>query len=207
VRTCAGSITYTVANYPVDQFDPTSAGAILYGVEGWTLSGTITTDGKTGVLTGTDITSLNLYTNIRSVAYGAPPYAELSELAMSITFNSGGTPIGIWGTSFLATETQLLLPTGSELAVEGGGSGITWCNYPGSEGYYWAGGSLSTGDSCELWDIDSAFLTQINQNDPWIIAENQQPVPEPSTLTMFLGLGGCGIVGWWRKRRAAWCLG
>jgi hypothetical protein len=60
--------------------------------------------------------------------------------------------------------------------------------------------------SSVIWLIDPsdqvlfAKFSPTDVPDPTTVPNT---VPEPSTLTMFLGLGGFGIVGWWRKRRTA----
>jgi hypothetical protein len=182
----AGSITYSIQNYPADQ-------------NGFTLSGEIVTDGKIGDLSPSDITSWT-YT--------------ITSATTSNTF-SGTGPAGVAITGdVVATSTQITLaqppiPSGA-VAINtltigpnssNSGTNIDYARI--TEGT----GSIETGynshiNGTTLW---IGGPTTLGGTNPWLIAAaaSGAAVPEPSAA--ILGVIGAvsGIAYGWSRRRQA----
>jgi len=189
----AGSMTYDIQNYPTDQ-------------NGWTLSGAITTDGKTGVLAPSDILSWTW-----TITGGR--LDEVVEPIPPIIVNSTDEGAGINATNLEATPTQILLPPGgllvlvAEVEILGAGT-ITSITYSRGQQPPFYGTEIQLLGTREPpvdpWSTDNPSM---GGTDPWIIASvPTAAVPEPSTLYL-LGFGAvCGsvfVMGHKRRERRA----
>jgi PEP-CTERM motif len=149
----AGSITYAIQNYPADQ-------------NGHTVSGSITTDGKTGLLDTTDITSWVVTIDTTTFRSTDP--------------NSSTAAIGVF-----ATPTEIKIPGfGGGLLLETdlqfGSDTISWVRVPLDADLSNYAGRLQTDN---LWNT---FNPALGGTNPWILAS----VPEPSSVV----LAGIGAV-------------
>jgi hypothetical protein len=172
----AGSITYNIVDMPADQ-------------NGFTTSGTITTDGVIGNLANSDITSWSV---------------TISQGGTSETFTSGdGGPIVNILNNLVATASEIYVPPAANFAVANdfellsvppGGmiiDEIRWVNSP--QPIYMAQVNFS---SPPAWNTSPPVA-----GTNWVIAT---AVPEPSTLTMFGVAVTCvaGVLGRRASRRA-----
>jgi hypothetical protein len=179
------NIIYSLVNYPDDQ-------------NGWTLSGSITTDGKSGALTSTDVLSWSWTVTSGTTAYtfrstdpgaffgqeSAPPDLIATSSALSVPFNQS---VG------MQDDSGVTLPTV-----------IEWSNN-------WGSGPFSNEYLAQLHVPPASVTTFWQTVDPtsfiasgYVIATAAPTVPEPSTLTLLgtslLALRGFRIV---RRRRGA----
>ena len=160
----AGQITYSLQNYAADQ-------------AGFTLTGSVTTDGNLGTLTTADIVA---WTWTVSSAGGA-----------SFTL-SLGPGISTSVLNLVATETQLLVPElqteQSDIIFGGGVVGSAVLAYRREENngiflYAAVTSSPSVG-----WDTENPAMGGTN---PWVIGVAATTVPEPSAVVlMSLGISG-----------------
>jgi PEP-CTERM motif len=172
----AGSITYNIVDMPADQ-------------NGFTTSGTITTDGVIGNLANSDITSWSV---------------TISQGGTSETFTTGdGGPIVNILNNLVATASEINVPPADNFAVANdfellsvppGGmiiDEIRWVNSP--QPIYMAQVNFS---SPPAWNTSPPVA-----GTNWVIAT---AVPEPSTLTMFGVAVTCvaGVLGRRASRRA-----
>jgi hypothetical protein len=178
--TRAGDVTYNLISYPALQ-------------DGYTLSGTITTDGSIGTAeTGANIISWNI--NIPGAA-GFP----LNPGDSSIDFNG----------DFITTASGLLelaAPTdptarnsisfNSTVTFK---ASIAWSRYSPSFDFdlYTAGS-----ENIAFWDAKAPVNDSVG-GDPWIIAST---VPEPGSLALaVLGSACIAVVQWTRRGRRVAC--
>ncbi len=160
----AGSMTYDIVNYPADQ-------------NGWTLSGTITTDGKTGDLAPTDILSWTW-----TITTGGFPFP------IAFTASSSDATAGIGATNLEATTTDIEAPIGGELDLQAYPNYLVYNRLPGFQQTYYT--EIYTGGRPILYYTWSTINPSMGGTDPWVIAS----VPEPSSLYL-LGFGAvCGSV-------------
>jgi len=167
----ADLFTYDFQNYPSFQ-------------NGFTLSGTITTDIDTGTLTAPDITAWSI--TITSAGGSATTYDSTmsgSSVSGSVTVNP---------TAITATTDEVL--------AFGDASGYSPLQYNRDTPNYYYISYPSPGNI--NW-FDSLGPTSLG-GDPWIIATAPtSAVPEPSNLTVFV-IGMAGIAGYrWRRRKLA----
>ncbi len=168
-----GSITYNLQSYPSLQNTDT-------------LTGTITTDGKTGNITGSDILSWS-YT-IRTAGG-------------SLVDQESGTSSDLFTvTGLTATSTMLTLPTGPQndltfaplnnLALLGYG------RIQGVSDQYEA----VTATASVIWDTIASVPPGLSLgSDPWVIAVAGATVPEPGSFTLALLGGACLAVVHWTR--------
>ncbi len=185
----AGSITYNLVNYPTDQ-------------NGCTLSGAITTDGQTGVLSPSDILSWSwtitgARVNENGIEYPLPP------------ISAAGTSVpnaDLYPWTLVATPSQILLPRGGVLDVSSfmtpnGNVFLYYWNYPEtyvSPAYFAYVFNPANTSEIYLWLTSNPAM---GGNDPWVVASS---VPEPSTLYLLVFGTVCGsvyVMGHKRSRR------
>jgi hypothetical protein len=184
-------IVYNLVSYPGDQ-------------GGWTLSGSITTDGTLGYLTATspafDVPAIKSWTWTASLGNN------------SVTFSSTdpSATLNLYGT-LIATPTELLLPfptlalqstyNSEELWLYGETELLRWVrvnnNPPPIVSYgppgYWE--DYRASDGVYLWNNPSPSM---GGGDPWLIAQVAQ-LPEPSGLVI-AGLSTVVLLGYARHR-------
>ena len=173
----AGSTTYNILNHPDYQ-------------DGWTLSGTITTDGTIGLLQSSDITSWT-WTVTKpgsSQTYRSTEPSALTN-ADGLTATSGGLLILTRTTSY---TSEILLNTNhgginDGYGYIGGGATAAPTYYTG------AGGVLQSGLYAFYWsEEDPPNPVSVPQEE--FTFASTTAVPEPSTLYL-LGFGAvCGSV-------------
>ena len=163
----AGDITYNIQSYDSLQ-------------NGFTLSGTITTDGTLGVLASSDIASWTF---------------TITKGSFSSTMNSTdpGTLVAL--SNLTATATQILLPPPSSATdfnlfelTNTGGEGLVYDQNPQPPGFPYYVGSTpgNLGNSFFCW-FDSTPPPPSLGGTTWVIAQ----VPEPASLTLTLLGGAC----------------
>jgi PEP-CTERM motif-containing protein len=162
----AGTITYSIANYPADQ-------------NGATLSGTITTDGVSGPLASSDI----LAWSWTITPAGGTPF--------TYTSSDIGATSGIAGAVASPSSITLALPPGTdfyEFALYNGQTAAVGLEYERSSSGNLYFGKTSAGI---IWNDPNPAM---GGNDPWIIAT--AAVPEPSTLTLLgIAAAGLALFG------------
>ncbi len=150
----AATITYFIQDYPADQ-------------SGFNLTGTITTDGTTGLLSPSDILSWSV------------------TIPGQGTFSGGSSGAVLQGLEATPTQITLPLPTGdgamSSLDLFTTGSDLVYSRSSTQSGY------VSQFDHSLLWQTANPSMDNAGTN-AWLIAA----VPEPSSL--FLELIGAGII-------------
>src|SRR5271157_1915349 len=181
-----GDITYNLVNYPSAQ-------------EGWTLSGSITTDGTLGTLTNRNIVSWTwtvTYPSFQTDTYssdGVESYAMIVgmqasayDLYIPVQFSSGQNEVAL----------ELASPTpAGRISVLG------WIT-PSSTGFFT--GLYQAQDTSlpyEFWY--QIAPTGAGPGGSLLIAGSAPPVPEPASIVLAGLAGVCGIAyGLVRKRRA-----
>jgi hypothetical protein len=177
-----GSIVYNIQNYADLQ-------------NGYTVSGTITTDGTIGTLTLPGAITAWSFSVTGPESYQATsqdPGAETlvvnltasaSELTMTLPPTNGYNQFDLFGPSIVLAY---------ERTPEEGG-------FPGSDFY----GAMSPGVA-DLWGTFTPYPPGLSLGgSPWIIA-TAATIPEPGTLTLALLGGACiGAVQWMRRCRRA----
>jgi hypothetical protein len=170
-----GPIVYNFDSYPSFQ-------------NGYTLTGTITTDGTLGTILPSDLLSWNFTATLGSSTISGSstdPWATAGWLAAEAT-----------STQFIFT----LLPVDVNLmGFSGSGFALNYLlnDLSGSDGYSLTGGEMTYWDTVE--PVPPGFSLG---NNPvgWVIAS----VPEPGTLMLgSLGLAGIAATHRARRRRAA----
>jgi len=165
--TQAGQITYEIQNYAADQ-------------NGYTLAGSITTDGNLGTLSTSDIVAWTWTIS----GPGGPP------------LTGSGAPGGASADFLIATSQQLLLPqyqsTDAYLSLvdEPGGNRVNWERPSIASGQAPEYFASLTAPSTDLWDTLNPGM---GGTDPWVIAVAATAVPEPSSVVL-LGLGIAGLL-------------
>jgi PEP-CTERM motif len=176
---------YSLVNYPSDQ-------------NGWILSGSITTDGKTGALTLTDVLSWSW-----TVTSGTTGYTFRSTDPGAFFGEENAPP------DLIATSTTLSVPFNQSVGMQDDSNVayptiIVWSNN-------WGSGPFSNEYVAQLHVPPASFTTFWITANPtsfiasgYVIATAVPTVPEPSTLTLLgtslLGLSGFRGV---RRRRSA----
>jgi len=172
------SITYKIQSYPAYQ-------------NGFTLSGTITTDGTISpTFTPNDITAYALtYSNsINTYTVSGSPFTTGG---VDYLGSIGATPIeltianpGLSGMNVLTLQD----------ANGGSGRSITWAEGGGTSQY---DAVISSSNPSFAWNALNLPANALG-GDPWVIAS----IPEPGSLTLALLGGAClAVVEWTRRRR------
>ncbi len=171
------------------------AGTITYDLtqttslqDGWTVTGTVTTNGATGTLVSGDVESWGF-----TLFNGKTSYAASSTDEGSSTVLNG----------VMASATGITLPDtadsedlANELLLQAGSTFIEYNRQDGPTAEIYKG----AGAANLLWDADNA--ANIGGTDPWTLA-TAESVPEPSSIVL-LGVASIGIIGLvWRRRRAS----
>ena len=163
----AGSITYAIQNYAADQ-------------DGHTVSGSITTDGKTGLLDKSDITSWAVTidtTTFRSTDPGS------NTQALGVFATTTGIKIAAFGGGLLL-----------EVDVGFNDDQLVWDRVPLDSNLSLYSGRVN---SVDLWNTWNPAMGGTN---PWLLAS----VPEPSSFTLaVLGVGALFVAGGWSRLRKA----
>ncbi len=167
----AGDISYNFANYPEYQ-------------KGWSLSGTIVTDGVLGTVSDDDFLFVSITFTKGNVTYSG---------------SLGGTdlPNHVQSYGLIASATELTLPVNlsapSVLAISFIGADVNSINWGGEAlppvnptPAYTYDGETST---IPLWGVENPVLGGTSN---WVIA-TAASVPEPSSLVM--GLIGLALIG------------
>ncbi len=180
--TTASSITYDIQNYPSLQ-------------NGYTLSGTITTDGHLGTLTQADITSWSY------VVSGGPD-------GFTAAGSGAGTGVLIEGLGLVASTNQLTLADPGPqlfnvLSLLGNGGHVSWTEGGDAAGFvnnYYAFNNVGKTTVWNTFPTDASF-----GGPPWIIAKAQiTSVAEPGSCTMALvGLACLAVAQCSSRHRAA----
>jgi hypothetical protein len=169
--------TYTLVNYPSDQY-------------GWTLSGSITTDGTVG-----DITS----GNIRAWNWA------IEKEGASFSYDSTNSEAEFWPDlssqrCFHATPTDLSVIHGwwASLTYTPDGYSSTDC----LSWNWWDDGSGVLQPFYDCWASGTPQWISVNPNlvgpNGWVIAS----VPEPSTCALLLTASLGGLLCWRRRGKA-----
>jgi hypothetical protein len=184
-RPCSADITYTLSDYSALE-------------SGYTLTGSITTDGNFGTIVAGDIESWTFT-------------ATDGETTYTVSSNDAYASLGVDGLQASATALTMGIPTPAstgEAALDLYAYGESYLSYQRYTNYY---GFLTQDTySFDNPSQNSVWTNQTNgsngltlgANDPWTIATAPAAVPEPSSLVM-AGLGLAGLAGYgWRRRRA-----
>jgi hypothetical protein len=178
----AGNITYNIVNYPDFQ-------------NGWTLSGTITTDGTTGFI---------IEKNIKSWMFTITK-GDSTFTVSNTTANASITRLG----NLKATATELLLPMppasggvnefGLGVVIPDANVIVSWIQQInlGGDDISRYDGTASKGVD-QGWNVNPNTTTGLGSKANWVIAT----VPEPSTFFL-AGVGVvCVVIGarTWRRQ-------
>ena len=168
----AAPITYSLVNNAALQ-------------NGYTLSGSITTDGTIGVLSDSNITGW--------------AWTVTNTATSAVTFSESGT--SVMSNRIVASATQFTLPQAnldvSFLRINTSGGFIRWDRYPendmgmGMPGMTFPAldGYMAAGNGVFFWDQYSVNVPLTSTSDgSWIIAEaSTSTIPEPSTYGLLFG--------------------
>jgi hypothetical protein len=149
-----GDITYDLLNDPQDQ-------------HGWNLSGTISTDGKLGALTNSDILSWAV---------------TITESNKTYSFNSSEPWKTVEASNLSATPTALDLGPGGELLLGASLGGNSPADYLIWESSGFTQAAQPQYNSPNIWTMQEPTDNPCDQ--PWTIATVPHAVPEPSSLVL-----------------------
>ena len=160
-------------------------------------TGSITTDGKTGLLSSADILSWNL--TIAANSQNQPNCASYGSCNFSYVLNPSDSQVVLQGNDLFATKTGALLFNYNDTT-----SGTGRFVFAGNNG---GNGATIAFLSAGWLGLSTGYL-QVSVNDPLIYAYGPESgnqaiaaTPLPAALPLFAtGLGGMGLLGWWRKR-------
>ncbi len=158
---------------------------------GLVLTGTITTDGVTGILSTSDITSYNL----SLVDLSNPP----------APMNPTNTSVDLRGNDLIATLTTLsfnFADTSGDYLFDI----FPTCGYPCGNAVWLSaganGGSVGAFRLEEAFSQDSFTSETVPKQTEEVIATAPSVTPLPAAFPLFAtGLGALGLFGWLRKRR------
>jgi hypothetical protein len=203
-----GNITYNFVDYPANETD-----LLTHGTD--TISGTIITNGKIGLLTTADIVGGTFtYTNPVRGSDSFSVNGSINRLAGVSASSSSITLAGPFGFGNLTNEFVLSSTVGPRnVAVfwqraetaQGGSSSPSYQNS--------LRGSVSTTRSTGGGGVIVTYLSQFGASDqappgasallggtdPWVIATNA-PVPEPSSTVLLCAGVATFLVYGWRKQ-------
>lgn len=201
----AGSITYNFVNYPSVQ-------------SGYTVNGSITTDGKIGAITTSDITAWSYTLSNGGTTYGTVTNAtDQSGVSMQGEVDASATQITISTPPSVTFDANFGNPNQNELqfAVNGG----VWTNNNGTEIFWQRNGAVTDSNPSNAQAaqdvygasmVDGIFAynpggTFSLGGDPWVIATAPAvppAVPEPASVVSGL-IGVVGAMLAFRRRRTA----
>jgi len=166
--------------------------SVVYGVDlsvgAGSVTGTITTDGTTGTLSSGNITAWDLKLSDGSNTFVLQP--SVTSTALIFGNQTSATATGLFF-NFGGTGLQSLIFEGSNVAS--GQSDAILCF--GTTGSCFAG--VGAGITLTGGPLTNEFTAQSG------LVEIGQAVPLPTALPLFAtGLGGLGLLGWRRKRKA-----
>lgn len=156
-RMSSADLIYDIQDYPAWQ-------------NGYTVNGTITTDGVLGTLTTADIVAWTV---------------TISQGSLSETF-SGTSADAALEAQVVATSSQVLIPNAAADAIAnlmylvGPGDSIVWDNSDGRTEYR----AVVSGFSTLAWDTSPTSLGR--DDNTWVVAQAAATVPELSSLHICL---------------------
>ncbi len=191
----AGTLTYDIVNYPSLQ-------------NGYTIEGAITTDGKLGVVSPSDITGWSIglsgpTTQYFPVNWATPMTQATSNMSIgSIYYPSYNecliaTPAGLEVTQGAADS---LVVSSTIYGEDGNYTSVVWGNngdaFPPSGPNQWLG-TIEAPYTTALWNAQGVLSAMAAPDNPsyLLIAT---PTPEPSTLVLF-GIAALGLFIWRRR--------
>lgn len=172
----AGASIYAIADYSNDQ-------------NGWSLSGSITTNGTAEDITIADITKVDVVLTDGSTSYDL----TIASITGSLYVSGGSLDLNLY----------------AKLSLENTNVTVNYENhFPTAESL--SSSYSAIGDSVSLWtlnlsgNIPSDVGTDVGTN-PMVIGtiSSSSPIPEPTTLTVWALLGAFGVGLCWRRKRAA----
>jgi hypothetical protein len=186
-RPCSADITYSFSDY-----------SALEG--GYTLTGSITTDGTIGAITGRDITSWNFSITNGTNTYAASGnsvdfsssgsgYLQATSTAITMAIPSSGNNIDLQFQEEQENDLSVTYERANNLFGETFDAYQAYNEPNGPNNYFFN-------------NLHYSNNLSLGANNPWTIATASAAVPEPSSLVM-AGLGLAGLAGYgWRRRRA-----
>ncbi len=141
---------------------------------------------------GVDTFAFNMFFNGQTAAPHISAYAPLQQGTSVPSFHVNNSP----NTSGIEGES---IPAAGTLTFAYGGATVTLTDFGWARPEVFLQDRISPLSTVPdgKYEFVGRFTIEVSGVSP------SSPVPEPSTLAMFLGLGGMGLIGAWRRRRRA----